>query len=165
MSKAIIAIRIRGLVNVTHQRENTMSRLHLTRVNHAVIIDDRPEYTGMLQKIKDRVTWGYIDSETLSELLKKRAKVVDANRKPKTENPEFDNKYVSKNTKYKTIDELSEALVKCEIKIKDIPNLKNVFRLTPPSGGFKYSVKRPFRSKGELGSREEKINPLVKSMI
>ena len=165
MPKAIIAVRIRGQVNLDYSRKTTLRRLRLTRVNHAVLVDDRPEYLGMLKSVKDHTTWGEIDVDTLQKLLSKRGRVVDPDRKPKTKNPPFNDKYVAKHTKFKGMKELSEALVKSEISVLDIPNLKPIFRLTPPSGGFKYSVKRPYRSRGSLGNRAEEINSLILAMI
>ncbi len=165
MAKVIVVVRLRGRVNIDPPREETLRRLQLTRVNHAVIVDNRPDYVGMLNAVKDHITWGEINVETLSSLLLKRARVVDPSRTPKTQNPPFDDKYVAKHTKYKGIKELSEAIVKGEVKITDIPHLKPVFRLTPPSGGFKHSIKRPYRSRGSLGNRGEEINPLIKAMI
>jgi large subunit ribosomal protein L30 len=165
MPKAIIAVRIRGQVNVDINRETTLRRLRLTRVNHAVLVDDRPEYLGMLRSVKDHTTWGEIDVDTLEKLLSKRGRVVDPDRKPKTKNPSFDDKYVAKFTKYNGMKALSEALVKTEVSILDVPKLKPIFRLTPPSGGFKYSVKRPYKSRGSLGYRAEEINTLILAMI
>jgi len=165
MSKAIIAIRLRGQVNLDQKRKETLHRLHLTRVNHAILIDDRPEYIGMLDSVKDYVTWGEIDMETLAKLLAKRAYVVDPNREPKTKKPLLTDKYIATHTQYRGIKDLSEGIVKGQIKISNVPNLIPVFRLTPPSGGFQFSIKRPFKSRGELGNRGDAVNSLLLAMI
>ena len=49
-------------------------------------------------------------------------------------------------------------------KVGKETGIKRVFRLTPPSGGFKKSIKQHF-PKGELGNRKEKINELILRMI
>ena len=43
-------------------------------------------------------------------------------------------------------------------------NIKPVFRLTPPSKGFKKSIKQHYPD-GELGYRGKEINELLKRMI
>jgi large subunit ribosomal protein L30 len=49
------------------------------------------------------------------------------------------------------------------VKIKDIPNLKPVFRLHPPRKGHK-GIKQSFKTGGELGYHGEAINELIKKM-
>ncbi|MEM2203989.1 MAG: 50S ribosomal protein L30, partial [Sulfolobales archaeon] len=43
--------------------------------------------------------------------------------------------------------------------------VKPVFRLHPPSGGFKGSIKKPYGNGGELGYRGQDINDLIRRMI
>ena len=47
-----------------------MAMLNLTRINHATIIPESATYSGMLQKSKDFVTWGAVDSDSIENLLK-----------------------------------------------------------------------------------------------
>jgi len=46
-----------------------------------------------------------------------------------------------------------------------LPNMKPVFRLHPPSKGFKGKVKRSYASGGVAGYRAETINDLLRQMI
>jgi len=50
-------------------------------------------------------------------------------------------------------------------KASCIPGLKPYFRLHPPKGGFKGSVKKPYNAGGELGYRGSAINDLIMRMI
>jgi len=68
----IAAIRIRGLVNVNGKVEHTLSLLQLYRKNYCVLLEDKPEAKGMLNKAKDYIAWGEIDEETKKLLLEKR---------------------------------------------------------------------------------------------
>ena len=61
-----LVIRARSDRGVTKKTRDTMSFLNLTRVNHAVLIPETPSYNGMLQKVKDYVTWGEVDADTIS---------------------------------------------------------------------------------------------------
>ena len=150
-------IQIRGVINTNKDIKNTLKRLKLPKKNSCVIIDSNNSSLGMLVKLKDFVTWGELDKETIKALLEKRAKL--AGKKPLTE------EYLKSKTKL-TIDEFSTRLFEGKSKIKDVPGLKPFFRLTPPSGGFeKNGVKTPFSLGGALGYRKEKINSLIRRMI
>lgn len=152
----VAVIRIRSSIGLRQEAKDTLARLSLSRVNHAVVLDTRPTYLGMFQQVKDAITWGEIDAPTLSRLLRKRGRLIGE--KPVTD------EYVAKHTKYKSIDEYAKALVALKEESLDLPKLKKVFRLHPPSKGFRGSVKRTIQQKGELGYRGEDINALLKRM-
>jgi large subunit ribosomal protein L30 len=135
-------IRVKGSVNVSKNVEDTLEMLNLKSPNHCVVVPETKQNLGMLRKAKDRITWGKIDKKILSKLLEKRSKI------PKEELKEM---------KMKNFDELSDALMNNELK------LKLIFRLTPPLHGYK-STKLPY-PKGDLGFRGEKINELLERMI
>ncbi len=156
-AKRIIVIRLRGSVKVRYSVSDTLKMLNLHRVHHAIIIDDRKSYMGMLQKVKDYVTWGTLDEETCNHLLKKRARLEG--------NESLTDNYIKKFTKFQTIEEFSKAFINFNAEIKDLPHLKPVFRLHPPRKGFKYTKKRPFGDFGELGFRDEQIQELVEKML
>jgi large subunit ribosomal protein L30 len=152
----IAVIRLRSGIGLRQEAKDTLSLLNLTRVNHAVILDTRPTYLGMLQKAKDAITWGEIDAPTLSWLLRKRGRLIGE--KPVTDD------YVTKHSKYKTLDEYAKAVVTQKEEALALPKLKKVFRLHPPSKGFPASLKRTVQQKGELGYRGTDINSLLKRM-
>jgi large subunit ribosomal protein L30 len=110
----------------------------------------------MLQIIKDYVTWGEITDETVSMLLKKRGRLMGD--KPLTDD------HVKTATSYKTIDELSKAITKGEVKINEVPEMKKVFRLHPPLKGYE-GIKRSVVNKGALGYRGAKITDLLEKMM
>ncbi|MCD6408922.1 MAG: 50S ribosomal protein L30 [Candidatus Verstraetearchaeota archaeon] len=156
MSQLLVAIRIRGRVGVPPDKKYTLDLLRLRRKHIAVLLKNTPEILGMLNKVSDYITWGEISREALIELLKKRGRTVGD--KPITE--EF-----LKARGFNSIEELADALLERKIAYKDIPGIKPVFRLTPPSGGFKGTIKKHYKMGGELGYRGEAINELVKKMI
>ncbi len=155
MVKCLVAIRIRGGVNAPAVVEDTLKMLRMDRNNSATLLDDRPEYLGMLQKAKDYVTWGEPNLETVHLLLEKRGRALG-------DGPIEDG--VLEALGYETIDGLAEALHSGEVAIHKLEGIKPFFRLHPPSKGFKRSVKRPYGSRGELGYRGEAINELAKRM-
>ena len=135
--------------------EDTLKMLRMERNNTATLLDDRPEYLGMLQRAKDYITWGEPTVETVQLILEKRGRVSG--------DGTLSAEALSR-LGYETLDKLAEALHGGEAEIQKLEDLKPFFRLHPPSKGFKRTVKRPYRNKGELGYRGEAINELAKRM-
>lgn len=151
----LAAVRVRGTVGVKKDIAATMDMLRLTRINHAVLINENPSYKGMLLKSKDYITWGEIDQETLTQLITKRGRVVGGEK--------VTDEYINENTDYSSIEEFSKAILDSEITLEDA-NIKPVFRLHPPRKGFE-GIKRAFREGGSLGYREEEIRTLIQKMV
>ncbi|UCH03271.1 MAG: 50S ribosomal protein L30 [Candidatus Bathyarchaeota archaeon] len=147
---------MRGSVAIRKEVEYTFKLLHLHKKNHATIIKDYPTYLGMMQKIKDYATWGEASIETIALLLSKKG-FLKGNRR-------LTDNYVKENLGWDSINSFAEAIAKEKIDLWKLPNLKPVFRLHPPKGGFHGSIKKPY-PKGELGYRGEDINQLIKKMI
>lgn len=153
-------IRIRGTVDVPPDVEYTLKLLRLHKKFHCVLYPSNlPGIDGMLHKVKDWVTWGEIDKETLVKLLRIRGRIPG--------NKQLTDEYVKEKLKLKGgIEELAEKILKCEIQLHKIENIiKPVFRLHPPRGGFKKSTKKPYKSNGELGYRGKEINKLIERML
>jgi large subunit ribosomal protein L30 len=154
--QCLFVIRLRGEVNLRGEIEDTLKMLHLTKVNHAVIINNRPEYVGMLNKVKDVVTWGEISKETIIELIKKRGRLSGGRR--------FKDETI-KELGYDSIEDLAGDLYSVKLEVSKLHKIKPVFRLHPPKGGFKGGTKRSVGDKGELGYRGDAINSLARIMI
>ena len=71
-----IVVRARSDVKVERSIRETMGHMNLTRVNHAVIIPDNPQYRGMLQKAKDYITWGEADAGLVERMLSERGRMA-----------------------------------------------------------------------------------------
>lgn len=68
----IAIIRIRGQTGIRREISDTLDMLKLKTKFSCVIVPNNPSYTGMIKKIKDFVTYGTIDDETLKDLESKR---------------------------------------------------------------------------------------------
>jgi len=148
-------IRIRGRIGVRKEIEDTLKMLRLKKVNNCVLIPETESYKGMLQKAKDYITWGEIEKETLAEMLRKRLRLLGDKR--------VDEKVLKETTGFNSLEDFASALIEGKVRLKDFKKLKPVFRLTPPSKGFK-SIKQHW-PKGDLGYRGKEINELIKRMI
>ena len=149
-------VRIRGIVNVRKEVEDTLRMLNLQRNCHATLIDDRPSFLGMLRKAQNIITWGEVSKETISLLLKKRGRTIGD--KPLTDE-------YAKKIGYESLDDLADAIYNLKVMLKDLPGVKPVFRLHPPRKGFKGSIKKSYRAGGEAGYRGEAINDLIRRMV
>jgi large subunit ribosomal protein L30 len=147
-------VRVRGTTGVKKNIADTLKMLRLHRLNHGVLVEETPSLNGMLQKAKDYITWGEIDEETLIEIISKRGELVGGSK--------ITNEYLSENTKYGSIEDLANALLKGEVDYDEI-NLKPVFRLHPPRKGYE-AIRVSFNEGGTLGFRGELIKDLVKKM-
>lgn len=138
----LAVVLVRGLIDMNQPLKDALRVLRLHRKNHCVIVADNPVSRGMLNKVKDYVTWGEISSETYTELVERRGKEFKAR--------QTDGK---KKYSYATI----------EFKGK---KYKPYFALNPPLKGFgRKGIKVAFRAGGALGNRGEKMNDLIKRMM
>ena len=151
-----MAVRIRGMSDISQEIKDTLTMLRLTRNCHATLLDNRPSYNGMLRKSKDCLTWGEVSQENIGLLLKKRGRLVG--------DKKLTDDY-AKELGYASLDALAEAIFNVDVDFSSLPEVKPVFRLRPPKKGFKGKVKRSFVSGGELGYRGEAINDLLKRMV
>ncbi|NPA47600.1 MAG: 50S ribosomal protein L30 [Thermococci archaeon] len=152
----IAVIRLRSGIRAKGEVRDTLRMLRLHHINHMVVIDDNPSYKGMVQKVKDYVTWGEITPETLARVIKKRGRLIG--NRPVTD------EYVKEKLGM-SIEEFAEKVVNGEKSLNELPALKPVFRLHPPRGGLKGSKKRSFKEGGALGYRGELINDLIVKML
>jgi len=155
--KCIAVVRIRGRAHVPKHIADTLKMLNLTRNNHATLIIDNPSAIGMIQHVRDYVTWGEISEDTILSLLKKRAEIKGGEKLTEAN--------VKEALGFASLKKLAEALYKAEVGLNKVQKLKPVFRLHPPRHGFKGDIARQFRSRGETGYRGEAIDKLIASMI
>ncbi|NHW45225.1 MAG: 50S ribosomal protein L30 [Candidatus Verstraetearchaeota archaeon] len=149
-------IRLRGRVGVPPDIKLTLRSLKLTRRNHCTIVKATPSIEGMLKKAAGYITYGEVSEEALAALLEKRGRLKGDER--------LTLDYVKK-LGFESFKDLAKAILEGKASLRGIPGLKLVFRLHPPSGGFKGSIKKPIEQGGELGYRGARINELLMKMI
>jgi large subunit ribosomal protein L30 len=155
-NKVIAVVRVRGVVSAQREARETLTLLHLEHTNHAILIDDRPSYKGMLQRVNSYVTWGEVTKETVMAMLEKRARLAG--------NEKVTAEYLDK-LGFKTFAELADAIISGKAEHTKLPFMVPIFKLHPPTKGYKGKTKKAFRAGGEAGYRGEAINELVKRMI
>lgn len=148
-------IRLRGSVGIRREVGDTLKMLRLNNVNNCVIVPEADDCKGMIKKVYDFVTYGEIGKEVLVKMLQKRLRLVG--------DKKVDEKVLKEVTKFDSFEKLAEALVEGKVKLKNFKKINPVFRLTPPSKGFK-SIKEHY-PKGDLGYRGKEISELLERMI
>ena len=149
-------IRVRGTVNINPDIKHTLKLLRLNKVNHCVLIEDNNIMKGMLQVIKDYVTWGEIEKENLLKMITSRGKLKG--------DKKVTDEYIKSSTSFNNIDKLSKSILENKFNYKDIPEIKPLFRLNPPKKGYE-GIKKSFKKRGALGYRGKEINKLIERMI
>ena len=157
--KCMIAVRLRGQAGIPDDVVSALDMLHMPRRYNAVLIYERPDTLGMLRKVKDYVTWGEIGKESLAMLFEKRCRPKGAK--------ELTANCLKERLQISSIEKLADTVGRAEIPLSRLyeAGIPPVFRLHPPRGGFKKTVKRPFADEGELGYRGLEISSLILRMI
>jgi 50S ribosomal protein L30P, archaeal len=153
---AYAVVRVRGQPDVNRDIQYTMGLLGLTRVNHCVVVPENPSTKGMLQMVKDYCTWGEIDQETLSAMIRTRGKLSG--------DKDITDDYLKEKTGFASVEDLSKAIIENEYRMRDVEDAKPVFRLHPPIKGYEGN-KRSYTNGGALGYRGEAINDLINRML
>ena len=153
---AYAVIRVRGQPDVSNDIEYTMNLFGLYRVNHCAIVPDNEVTKGMLQKIKDYVTYGEVSEETLAQMIRVRGRLSGDRM--------ITDDYLAEKSDFKTVDDFAKAIINDDYKMKDVEAVKPVFRLHPPVKGYEGN-KRSYKNGGALGYRGEAINDLIARML
>ena len=154
--QCLIAVRIRGRIRSSQKVRETLRMLNLNRTHHAVLIDNRHSFLGMLKIAQNYLAWGEASLDTIHHLLKKRGR--------QSGNKKMTDEYAQK-VGYNSLEDLAEEIFNCKIQYWQLPDVRPVFRLHPPTKGFKGNIKKGYHMGGELGYRGEKINELIEKMI
>jgi len=154
--KCIVAVKVRGQVSAQREARETNMMLGLSHTNHAVIIDSRPAYLGMLQRAQSYVTWGEASKETVAAMITQRGRLL-GNKKLTDD--------AAQKLGFKSLDDLADAVFTCKIEWGKLEGVAKTFRLRPPKKGYKGKTKKSFRAGGEAGYRGEAINQLVQRMV
>jgi large subunit ribosomal protein L30 len=155
--KVILAIRVRGQVRVRPQIEDTLDKLLLGRLHQARLLPATQSLEGMIAKVKDYITWGVPSEEVIEKLLTKRGRT--------TGNARLTDAYVKKNSSHSSMKALAKAIASGKGSVSDVEGLKPVFRLTPPTKGYKGKKNLPIGMGGITGNRGEGISELAQRMI
>jgi large subunit ribosomal protein L30 len=151
---AYLVVRMRGTVNVPYWANTTLESLNLSKKFRATIVPESTAYLGMLNRIRQLVTWCRVDNETVKDLLDKKGRKTASQPLRESDLPkEYDN-----------LDKLAIDIANETVVLSKLNGIKPWFALNPPRGGFKKSVKKQTTQNGILGENVLLID-LVKKMM
>jgi large subunit ribosomal protein L30 len=151
---SLLVINLRGMVNTRAPVRTTLEQLRVARRFNATIVPNDVVHLGMLNLAKEHVAWCEIDAGIAEKILSSRAEISTGTR-------------VAENTIAKdhgSFREIASKLESGELLMNSIKEIRPFFRLSPPRGGFKRSIRRQYRDGGILGPNEE-LAALVEKML
>jgi large subunit ribosomal protein L30 len=153
---SLLVVNMRGLVNTRRPVRATLEQLKLLRRFNATIVPDNKVYRGMLSLAKEHLAWCELDSSTAESLLAKRAEKSNGVRA---------NEGMLKEAGYSSFKEFALALSAGKVSLNENKlGFRQFFRLSPPRGGFKRSIRRQYGEGGILGPNKE-LARIVDKMI
>jgi len=151
----LLVLNLHGAINSSGPVRKALEELKVVKRFSASVVPEDPSTLGMLKLCKDRIAWTPIDADLLATLLKKRGMISTAKA--------LDSASLKK-MGYRDHEELAAKMIKEEMRLSAVEGLRPFFRLAPPKGGFKRSMRRQSSEKGLLGSNP-KLSELVGRML
>jgi large subunit ribosomal protein L30 len=151
----LVVVNLHGQINSSAPVRKALGELWVAKKFSASVVTDDATTVGMLRRCKDFVAWCPVSEELLSDLLKKRgmvsaARALDAG--------------TLKELGYKKHEDLAAKMVKDQMRLSAVKGVLPYFRLAPPKGGFRLSLRRQATEHGLLGSNP-KLDEIVRRMI
>ncbi len=150
-----MVVNVHGAINSSTPVRKALNELRVAKKFSASVVTDDTPTVGMLRLCKDYVAWAPIEKELLTDLLKKRGRVSSVRSLDQTS---------LKQMGYKKHEDLAAKMVKDQVRLSAVHGVLPFFRLAPPKGGFRRSLRRQFTEKGLLGNNP-KLEEIVRRMI
>jgi large subunit ribosomal protein L30 len=151
----ILVVNVHGAINSSAPVRKALEELKVVRKFSATVVTDDGPTMGMLKLCKDHTAWSPVDKDFLASLLKKRGMVSSART--------LDGAAL-KELGFKKHEELAAKMVKEDLRLSAVSGIRPFFRLAPPKGGFKQSMRRQYTERGMLGSNP-KLLEIVERMV
>jgi large subunit ribosomal protein L30 len=151
----ILVVNLHGKINSSAPVRKALEELWVAKKFSASVVPDDPATVGMLRLCKDYVAWAPVEGDLLAELLAKRGMVSTARPLDRAS---------LKVLGFKSHDDLATKMLKNQLRLSAVTGVLPYFRLAPPKGGFRRSLRRQFTEKGLLGSNPE-LDEIVRKMI
>ncbi|QQG49366.1 MAG: hypothetical protein HY247_03410 [archaeon] len=151
----LLVLNLHGAINSPGPVRKALEELKVARRFSASVVTDDPNTVGMLKLCKDFVAWSDLDADFLASLLKKRGMV--------TETKELDAASL-KELGFKSHEEMAGRMLKEGLRLTAVGGIRPYFRLAPPKGGFRRSMRRQASENGILG-KNPKLEEIVRRMM
>jgi large subunit ribosomal protein L30 len=151
----ILVVNLHGAINSSAPVRKALTELWVVKKFSASVVTDDPPTVGMLRLCKDYVAWSPLDQGLLGDLLKKRGMVSSTKTLDQAQ---------LKSLGFKSHEDLAAKMAKDQVRLSAVKGVLPFFRLAPPRGGFKLSLRRQSTERGTLGSNP-KLEEIVRRML
>jgi len=151
----ILVVNLHGAINSSAPVRKALTELWVAKKFSASVVTDDSPTVGMLRLCKDYVAWSPVDQGLLGDLLKKRGMVSSTKTLDQAQ---------LKSLGFKSHEDLAAKMVKDQVRLSAVKGVLPFFRLAPPRGGFKLSLRRQSTERGTLGSNP-KLEEIVRRML
>ena len=151
----VLVVNLHGSINSPTPVRKALRELWVAKRFSASVVTDDPATVGMLRLCKDYVAWSPVDQGLLVDLLRKRGMASSARA--------LDGASL-KALGYGAHEELAAKMFKDQVRLSAVDGVLTFFRLAPPRGGFKLSLRRQSSEGGVLGSNP-KLEGIVRRML
>jgi len=151
----LLVVNLHGKINSSGPVRKALSELKVERKFSASLVPDDPATVGMLKLCKDYVAWAPTDAKLIAILLEKRGMVSEKARL---------DAHALTAMGFKKHEELAEKMLKEQLRLSQVRGVRPFFRLSPPKGGFRSSLRKQFSEKGVLGNNP-KLPDIVRRMV
>jgi large subunit ribosomal protein L30 len=151
----VLVVNLHGQINSSAPVRKALNDLWVAKKFSASVVPDDAPTVGMLRLCKDYVSWSQVEEGLLSDLLSKRGMVTTS--KPLDQ-------AALKRLGFKNHKEMAAKMVKEQTRLSAVEGVLPYFRLAPPKGGFRRSLRRQATEKGLLGSNPG-LDEIVRRMI
>jgi len=151
----LLVVNLHGQINSSVPVRKALNELWIAKKFSASVVTDDPPTLGMLRLCKDYVAWCPVDEGLLTDLLRKRGMVSGTRSLDAASLKELG---------CKKHEDLAAKMVKDQVRLSALNGVLPYFRLAPPKGGFKMSLRRQATERGLLGNNP-KLDAIVRRMI
>jgi large subunit ribosomal protein L30 len=151
----ILVVNLHGMINSSAPVRKALNELWVAKKFSASVVPDDAATVGMLKLCKDYVAWTPVEEDLLSDLLKKRGR-VSASRALDAGS--------LKELGYKKHEDLAAKMMEGQMRLSAVKGVLPYFRLAPPKGGFRMSLRRQSTERGLLGNNP-RLEEIVRRMI
>jgi len=151
----LLVVNLHGQINSSVPVRKALNELWVAKKFSASVVTDDPPTLGMLRLCKDYVAWCPVDEGLLTDLLRKRGMVSGTRSLDAA---------TLKELGCKRHEDLAAKMVKEQVRLSALDGVLPYFRLAPPKGGFKMSLRRQATERGLLGNNP-KLDAIVRRMI
>lgn len=151
----LLVVNLHGQINSSAPVRKALNELWVAKKFSASVVTDDGPTVGMLRLCKDYVAWSTVDEGLLGDLLKKRGRVSATRALDQAS---------LKQMGFKNHEDMAAKMVKQQMRLSAMEGVLPFFRLAPPKGGFRLSLRRQSTEKGLLGNNP-KLEGIVRRMI